>query len=78
MITAFAGSKAAEGFLLAANWRWGIGCFAIIVPVVCVPLFITLKLNLRRAEKNGIIVREKTGRPTLSGFFKGLKEFDRK
>lgn len=77
MITAFAGSKAAEGFVNNVNWRWGVGCFAIIVPIVSMPLFITLKLSLRRAERKGIIVREKSTLPTLSGFLSGLKDFDR-
>jgi hypothetical protein len=75
MITAFAGSKAAEAFLKNVNWRWGFGCFAIIVPVVTLPLFITLKLNLRRAEKQGRFVRESSGF-SLKGFWKGLKDFD--
>ncbi|KAE8376680.1 major facilitator superfamily domain-containing protein [Aspergillus bertholletiae] len=46
MITAFAGSKAAEGFLEHVNWRWGFGCFAIIIPVVSFPLYVVLKVNL--------------------------------
>ncbi|KAI1370189.1 putative transporter [Hypoxylon crocopeplum] len=76
MITAFAGSKAAEGFYYNVDWRWGFGCFAIIVPVVSLPLFITLKLNLRRAEKQGRIVRERSGRTILQNVWEGIKDFD--
>ena len=65
MITAFAGSKAAEGFLLNVSWRWGIGSFAIMVPVICAPLFIILKLSQRKGEKHGIIVKEQSGRTLL-------------
>ncbi|KAI6082326.1 putative transporter [Hypoxylon rubiginosum] len=76
MITAFAGSKAAEGFYYNVDWRWGFGCFAIIVPVVSLPLFITLKLNLRRAEEQGRIVKERGGRTVLQSIWKGFKDFD--
>lgn len=66
MITAFAGSKAAEGFLLNVNWRWGFGCFAIILPVVSMPVYLILKLNLRKAQKQGILPEwEKTPRNLL-------------
>lgn len=78
MITAFAGSKAAEGFYYNVDWRWGFGCFAIIVPVVSLPLFITLKLNLRRAEEQGRIVKERGGRTVLQSIWKGFKDFDGK
>lgn len=76
MITAFAGSKAAEGFN-GFNWRWGFGCMAIIVPMVTFPLFGVLKLNLRKAEKQGLInTREKSGRTIPQKIVYGLKEFD--
>lgn len=76
MITAFAGSRAAGAFLENVNWRWGFGCFAIIVPVVTLPLFIMLKLNLRKAEKQGRFVKEKSGRTFAQSFVLGIKEFD--
>lgn len=55
MITAFAGSKAAEKFLVNVNWRWGFGAFAIIFPFVASPVYFVLKVGLNRAEKQGII-----------------------
>lgn len=76
MITAFAGSKAAEGFLKNVNWRWGFGCFAIIVPVVTFPLFVLLKTNLRKAEQQGLIVREKSDKSLLQRAWAGLVAFD--
>ncbi|RXG47329.1 hypothetical protein VDGE_30819 [Verticillium dahliae] len=76
MITAFAGSKAAEGFN-GFNWRWGFGCMAIIVPMVTFPLFGVLKLNLRKAEKQGLVnTREQSGRTIPQKIVYGLKEFD--
>lgn len=76
MITAFAGSKAAEGFLLKVNWRWGFGCFAIIVPVVTFPLFMLLKVNLHKAERQGLIIREKSGQPLKQRLWHGIVQFD--
>ena len=78
MITAFAGSKAAEGFLLHVNWRWGFGAFAIIFPCVCAPLFTLLKFNEHKAKKQGLLVREKSGLVTISKIWKGIVDFDRK
>lgn len=77
MITAFAGSKAAESFLLdVKNWRWGFGAFAIIVPCVTLPLFVLLKLQLRKAEKQGLIMEETRNKWTLDGIWKNIIAFD--
>jgi MFS family permease len=78
MITAFAGSKAAEGFLLHVNWRWGFGAFAIIFPCVCAPLFTLLKYNEHKARKQGLLVREKSGPVTINKIWRGIVDFDRK
>ncbi|OGM42537.1 MFS siderochrome iron transporter MirB [Aspergillus bombycis] len=76
MITAFAGSKAAEEFLAHVNWRWGFGCFAIIIPVVSLPLYLTLKINLRKAQKKGLVKHEKSGRTLVQNILHYLVEFD--
>ncbi|KAL4946521.1 siderophore iron transporter mirB [Aspergillus oleicola] len=66
MITAFAGSKASEKFLLNVNWRWGFGAFSIIFPIVASPVYFVLKVGLNRAEKQGIITpRQRSGRTLL-------------
>lgn len=77
MITAFAGSKAAEGFLLHVNWRWGFGAFAIIVPCICLPLFVLLKVSLRKAEKFAIFEKTSSGRTFLQSVWYGIVQFDR-
>ncbi|CAN6674773.1 siderophore iron transporter 1 [Trichomonascus vanleenenianus] len=74
IITAFGASKAAEEF--AGNWRWAFGGFAIIFPVVAAPLFVILKYNLRKAEKQGILVRQKSGRTLMQSTWYYFKEFD--
>ncbi|KAK0103836.1 hypothetical protein ONS96_004946 [Cadophora gregata f. sp. sojae] len=43
----------AEGFV--DNWRWGLGMFAIIVPVLLVPAIITLYSMQKRGEKLGMV-----------------------
>lgn len=79
MITAFAGSKSAEAFLLnVQNWRWGFGIFAIIVPCVCLPLFVLLKLQLHRAKQNGVLPERVKTCITLQSIWKAVVAFDRK
>jgi MFS family permease len=78
IITAFAGPKAAEGFYENINWRWGFGTFAIIVPVVAAPLFIILKLNLRKAKREGVLVREASQRTLVQSVVFHIREFDGK
>ena len=76
MITAFAGPKAAEGYYENISWRWGFGTFAIILPIVASPLFVILKLNLNKAKKRGLLVREKSGRTLVQSIWHYVQEFD--
>lgn len=78
MITAFAGSKAAEGFYYHVHWRWGFGCFAIIVPAVTLPLFFMLKLNLRKAKTFGVIAEKTEKRSIFKIIWDGIIGFDSK
>ena len=77
IITAFAGPKSAEGFYNnVKNWRWGFGAFAIIVPFVAAPLFIILKMNLKKAKREGVLTREKSGRNIFQSIVFYIHEFD--
>ncbi|KAF5505049.1 Siderophore iron transporter mirB [Colletotrichum siamense] len=76
IITAFAGPKSAEGFLDNVNWRWGFGCFSIVLPVVAAPLYGILKWNIHKAKKRGVLVREPSGRSFLQNVWWALVEFD--
>lgn len=81
MITAFAGSKAAESFLVdVGSWRWAFGAFAIVTPVVAMPLYTVLKLNLNKAKKAGLITDEKvsSGRTFSQSIVYYAHEFDSK
>ncbi|KAK5078408.1 hypothetical protein LTR64_003180 [Lithohypha guttulata] len=76
MISAFAGPKSAEAFYENTNWRWGYGCFAIILPFVAAPLAITLKYNLKRARAFGVLVNEKKQRTFVQTVWYYIQEFD--
>ncbi len=76
MITAFAGAKASEDFYYNISWRWGFGCFAIILPFVAAPLYLNLKYHLRKAEKQGLLKRAKSGRTLTQNIWHYTQEFD--
>ncbi|KAJ4253890.1 hypothetical protein NW762_010288 [Fusarium torreyae] len=75
MISAFAGSYASDRMLADIGWAWGFATFAFITPVVCAPLYILLKWNLRKAKKN-ILPRESSGRTFKQSVWHYLIEFD--
>ncbi|KAF4976531.1 hypothetical protein FZEAL_6823 [Fusarium zealandicum] len=76
MITAFAGSKAAEAFLEDISWRWGFGAFTIVLPFVAAPMYILLKWNLHKAKKAGILVRQHSNRTWMEKIKWVVIEFD--
>ncbi|CAI7641236.1 unnamed protein product [Penicillium viridicatum] len=63
IITVFAGPK-------------GLGCWAIIFPIVASPLYIMLKTNLRKAEREGHRVQEKSDRTLLQSVWYWIIQFD--
>jgi MFS family permease len=74
--TAFAGPKAAEGFYTNISWRWAFGTFAILVPVLCFPNWYILYYNQRKANKQGLLNREPSGRTMLQSIWHYIVEFD--
>ncbi|KAE8368917.1 major facilitator superfamily domain-containing protein [Aspergillus caelatus] len=76
IITAYAGSAASEHFY-ESNWRWAYGCFAIVLPVVALPMFCLLRYNRHLAKKNGLLKpREKSGRTMMQSIIHYIIEFD--
>ncbi|KAL4741516.1 major facilitator superfamily domain-containing protein [Aspergillus similis] len=57
IITAFAGSAASERFY-AYNWRWAYGSFAIILPIVALPMFGILQYNRYKAKQKGLLPKK--------------------
>jgi MFS family permease len=77
MITAFAGSKAAAAFVVdVQNWRWGFGWIALVLPCVTIPLFLVLKVNLRKAFKKGTVVKTHRSRGFFGSIWWAFNEFD--
>lgn len=78
IITAFAGSSAAQHFY-ESNWRWGYGCFAIVLPVVALPMFGLLQYNRHKAKKKGLLrKKDKSNRTLVQSIIFYVIEFDRK
>ena len=78
IITAFAGPTVAQEFYDHVGWRWGFGAWAIVFPIVAAPLYFMLKVNLRKAERQGRIVRESSGRTFLQNIWFWSIQFDGK
>lgn len=76
IITAFAGPKVADEFYYQVSWRWGLGCWAIIFPIVAAPLYFVLKSTLRKAGREGHRARESSGRTFLQNVWHWVVEFD--
>lgn len=66
----------AQSVLETVGFRWGFGIFAIVTPVVCMPLYFLFAYNQRKAIKQGIVVREKSGRTAIQSIVHYFWEFD--
>ncbi|KKK22271.1 hypothetical protein AOCH_000163 [Aspergillus ochraceoroseus] len=78
IITAFAGPKAADDAIgpHGIGMRWPFGIFSIIFPIVAAPLYGVLKYNIRKAEKAGRVVKEKSGRNIFQSIWFYIIELD--
>ncbi|KAE8381788.1 major facilitator superfamily domain-containing protein [Aspergillus bertholletiae] len=74
--TAFTGPLAAQSLLATTTWRWAYGAFAIIFPVVLLPLAITFKLYEIKAKKLGLYVPEQSNRTWMQSTSHYFHEFD--
>jgi MFS family permease len=54
LVTTWIGAIIGGAIVASSTWRWAYGIWAIILPVVFVPLALTLFLNGRRARRNGL------------------------
>ncbi|CZR57894.1 related to major facilitator MirA [Phialocephala subalpina] len=74
--TTFIGPQAAASFLRTSGWPWGYGTYAIVTPVIALPIIILLKVNQRKAMKKGLLVKEKSGRTLTQSISFYFWEFD--
>ena len=60
VINTWVSGDVTQGVLGVTTWRWGIGMWAIIYPVMALPLIVALGLASRRAKRSGDLVDYKT------------------
>jgi len=76
--TTFIGPRAAQSFLETSGWSWGYGTFAIITPIITLPILFVLYHNQNKARQTGLLVKHESGRtlPQSVSFY--FWEFDGK
>jgi hypothetical protein len=78
LASAFLGIETIDGKAVVAGigWRWAYGTFAIIVPIVSLPLFVLFQWNYKKALKAGLITIEKSERTFAQSVKYYFVEFD--
>lgn len=74
--TVWIGGPLATAFLNGPGFKWGFGTFAIIEPIVTIPIFVLFIYNYRKAKKAGLITPRNSGRTTLQSIAHYAIEFD--
>lgn len=74
--TTFIGPPAASSIYKTSGWPWGFGMFAIITPFMTLPIFFVLYNNQRKAVKQGVLVKERSGRSIVQSIVYYFWEFD--
>lgn len=52
IVNTWISGNVASAIITNSTWRWGIGMFAIMVPVLSLPIIISLLMNQQRARKS--------------------------
>ncbi|EGE05592.1 siderophore iron transporter [Trichophyton equinum CBS 127.97] len=55
LITCWLAGPISSNFLAGPGWRWAFGTFAILVPMITLPLFQLLLINYLKAKKMGLV-----------------------
>lgn len=77
IVTTFIGPRAAASFLKTSGWPWAFGSFAIITPVIALPIMAILWRNQRKAVREGLLVtRQRSGRTFIQNVNYYFWEFD--
>lgn len=74
--TTFAGPAAAQWFLQHSSWQTAFGLFAVLTPLVAVPVFVVLQTNANKAKKLGMLKQVQTDRDWSESFWHFAIEFD--
>lgn len=78
IVTTFIGPRAAQSFLETSGWPWGYGTFAIITPVITLPIQYVLWENQKKARAAGLLKKEESGRAFAQSVSYYFWEFDGK
>jgi MFS family permease len=78
LATAYLEIKVIDGqeVITGIGWRWAYGTFAILVPIVSLPLFVLFQWNYKKALKTGLMPVEKPDRTFAQSVKYYLIEFD--
>jgi hypothetical protein len=78
IVTTFVGPRAAQSFLGPSKngYPWAYGTFAIITPVIAMPISVVLWWNTRKAKKEDLLITEKSGRSFGESISHYFWEFD--
>ncbi|KAI8978998.1 major facilitator superfamily domain-containing protein [Pilobolus umbonatus] len=76
LATIWTSGPISESILATIGFRWGFGVWAIIIPVVCSPLFGIFYYNLLKARKAGLIPKIKSDRTWPQEILHQCHEFD--
>ncbi|KAH6673434.1 putative siderophore iron transporter mirB [Halenospora varia] len=74
--TVWIGGPMATAFLKGPGFRWGFGIFAIITPVVTLPLLALFTINYLKAKKQGLIPVSDSKRTVAESIWYYTIEFD--
>ncbi|CAK1364559.1 Siderophore iron transporter mirB [Cercospora beticola] len=76
LITTFTSGFFAQAMLDGPGWRWAFGVFAILHPIINLPLFVLLMYYQRKAIRMGLVPIRNTGRSILGSVKHYFVEFD--
>lgn len=76
LITVWIYGPAASSVLSTIGFRWGFGIWAIVLPIICAPLFALFYSNQRKAKKQGFMKPDESTRTFLQSAHYYSREFD--
>ncbi|CAC9895215.1 unnamed protein product [Aureobasidium pullulans] len=76
LIVTWCYGPATNSVLESIGFRWGFGIWAIVYPIVCAPLFWLMWHNLKKAEKQGLIPKQDSGRTWRESVIYYAVQFD--
>lgn len=76
IVTAFAGPATAQWFLQYSSWQTAFASFAVVTPLIAIPVYAILQSNARKAKRLGVLKEVKSERTWSESFRHFTIEFD--